>query len=92
LKNRVFWGGKGQDPEQSKDLETRIKKPCGTPKYPILCENPLAEFPNFGWRVVAKGFSTGFAEACQSRKAMQANDGEEVSPPSSPTAPSGSER
>ena len=36
--------------------------------------------------------STGFAEARQSWKAMQADGGEEASPPSSPTAPSGSER
>ena len=36
--------------------------------------------------------STSFAEARQSWKAMHVHDGEEASPPSSPTAPSGSER
>jgi len=36
--------------------------------------------------------STSFAEACQSLKAIKAEDGKEASPPSSLTAPSGSER
>jgi len=35
--------------------------------------------------------STGFAEARQARKAMQADDGEEASPPNSPTAVLGSQ-
>jgi len=40
----------------------------------------------------AFSISTVFAEALQSGKGMQADDGEEASPPSSPTASSGSER
>jgi len=36
--------------------------------------------------------STSFAEARQSRKAMQKDDGEEASPPSSPIAASRSQR
>jgi len=36
--------------------------------------------------------STSFAQARQSRKAIKADDGKETSPPSSLTAPSGSER
>jgi len=31
-KKPFFWVKKGQDPEQSMDLETMIKMPCGTPK------------------------------------------------------------
>ena len=42
--------------------------------------------------IVTAKISTGFAEAPLSRNAMQADDGEEAPPPSSPTAPSGSER
>jgi len=42
--------------------------------------------------IVTAKISTGFAEAPLSRNAMQADDGEEAPPPSSPTAPSGSKR
>jgi len=42
--------------------------------------------------IVTAKINTGFAEASLSQKAMQADDGEEAPPPSSPTAPSGSER
>ena len=47
---RVFWGEKGHDPEQSKDLETRIQTPCGSPKNTKQCKIPLTGIPNFEWR------------------------------------------
>jgi len=48
-KESVFCGAKGQDPEQSKDLETRIKMPRGTPKNKIQCKN----LPTGIWRAAA---------------------------------------
>ena len=54
-KKRVFWGEKGYDPEQSKDLETKIKTSRRTPKNTIQCQNPPTEIPNFGWRAAAAG-------------------------------------
>jgi len=50
FKKRVFTGEKGHDPEQSKDLETRINTPRGTPKNTIQCKNSLTGIPNFEWR------------------------------------------
>jgi len=52
---RVSWGEKGQDQEQNKDLETRIKTSRGAPKNTIQCKNHPAGFPNFGWRAAAAG-------------------------------------
>jgi hypothetical protein len=52
-KKRVFGGETGQDPNQSKDLEIRIRMPRGTPKTTIQCMNPPTGIPNFGWRAAA---------------------------------------
>jgi len=46
FKECVFWGAKGHDPEQSKDLETRMKMPRGNPKNTSQCQNP-PEIPKF---------------------------------------------
>jgi len=48
----VFWEGTAHDPEQSKDLETRIKTPRVTLKNTTHCNNALTEIPNFDWRTV----------------------------------------
>jgi len=55
---RVFWGEKGQDPEQSKHLETTIKIHRGTPKNTMQCKNAPAGIPNFGWRAAAAGLKS----------------------------------
>ena len=52
-KNRVFWGEKGQDPGQNKDLDTRTKMLRGTPKTTTQCENSPTGIPNFGWCAAA---------------------------------------
>jgi len=49
----AFWGEKGHDLAQNKNLETRIKTPGGTPENRILCRNPPAGAPNFKWRAAA---------------------------------------
>jgi len=43
-KKPVFWGAKGLDPEQTKDLETRIEIPRGTPKIPCSAKILRREF------------------------------------------------
>jgi len=43
-KKYVFWGAKGQDPEQTKDLEMRKKMPRGTPKIPYSAKILRREF------------------------------------------------
>jgi len=66
-KKRVFWGEQGQDSEQSKDLETRIKMSRGIPKNTIQCKSPLTGIPNFGWRAAAVGLKPlAQAAACPS--------------------------
>jgi len=54
FQRKCVLGGVGcHDPEQSKDLETRIKTPRGTPKNTIQCQNPPTGIPNFEWHVAA---------------------------------------
>ena len=52
-KKCVFGGEQGQDPEQSTDLETRMKMPRGAPKTIIQSKYPSPGIPNFGWRAAA---------------------------------------
>jgi len=52
---RVFWGKKGQNPTQPKNLEMRIETSRGTPKTSTQCKNPPTGIPNFEWRVAAAG-------------------------------------
>ena len=54
-KKRVFWGGKGHDPEQNENLEKRNKTPREIPENKTQCKNPPAGIPDFGWRAAAAG-------------------------------------
>jgi len=59
-------------------------EPLNTPENPIQCENPPAENSEL-WVARASlplRACTSFAEARQSRKAIQADEGKEAAPPS----------